>query len=254
MLAVTLGGIFVVSALIGVLNYGLGAKLDDLRGRSRVIAEGHRRVGRRGSPWWRAVVAGDTRLRDRGARRQNQVEMEEEIATTRPSCRRARLASPIDLGEHRPLGAQTARAIVVLGPEDADARRERDQDGARAGGAQDARARRLSHRGPDSRHQEPHPGGDGGRAPGRAGDVERRDRAHRGAACRQSGLSAIYSELSISAATRSTFRRRGAGGQDLRRGARAFAATVMERPLRRRANAAAPAPWTRSSRPATRSW
>src|SRR6185436_3839517 len=38
MLAVTLGGVFTVSTLIGVLNNGLDAKLTDLRkGRSRII-------------------------------------------------------------------------------------------------------------------------------------------------------------------------------------------------------------------------
>ena len=38
MLVVTLGGIFVVSALIGVLSAGVDSKLDELRkGRSRVL-------------------------------------------------------------------------------------------------------------------------------------------------------------------------------------------------------------------------
>jgi ion channel POLLUX/CASTOR len=38
MLAVTLGGIFIVSALIGVLSAGVDSKLDELRkGRSRVL-------------------------------------------------------------------------------------------------------------------------------------------------------------------------------------------------------------------------
>jgi hypothetical protein len=42
MLFVTLGGIFVVSALIGVLSSGLEGKLDELRkGRSRVIEKDH---------------------------------------------------------------------------------------------------------------------------------------------------------------------------------------------------------------------
>ncbi|WP_088281771.1 potassium transporter TrkA [Kineosporia sp. A_224] len=42
MLAVTIGGIFVVSALIGVLNQGFGERLEDLRrGRSRVVEHGH---------------------------------------------------------------------------------------------------------------------------------------------------------------------------------------------------------------------
>uniref|UniRef100_UPI000A80D266 CASTOR/POLLUX-related putative ion channel n=1 Tax=Nonomuraea pusilla TaxID=46177 RepID=UPI000A80D266 len=42
MLVVTLGGIFIVSALVGVLSAGLDAKLDELRkGRSRVVEHGH---------------------------------------------------------------------------------------------------------------------------------------------------------------------------------------------------------------------
>lgn len=42
MLCVTLGGIFIISALIGVLNNGLANELDELRkGRSRVIEAGH---------------------------------------------------------------------------------------------------------------------------------------------------------------------------------------------------------------------
>jgi hypothetical protein len=41
-LAITLGGIFVISALIGVINNGIEDKLEELRkGRSRVIEAGH---------------------------------------------------------------------------------------------------------------------------------------------------------------------------------------------------------------------
>src|SRR3712207_2352686 len=41
-LAVTFGGLFVISALIGVINSGLEGKLAELRkGRSRVIEDGH---------------------------------------------------------------------------------------------------------------------------------------------------------------------------------------------------------------------
>ena len=42
MFLVTLGGIFVISTLIGVLTSGIEAKLDELRkGRSRVLESGH---------------------------------------------------------------------------------------------------------------------------------------------------------------------------------------------------------------------
>jgi ion channel POLLUX/CASTOR len=42
MFGVTIGGIFIVAALVGVITTGLEAKLDDLRkGRSQVVEEGH---------------------------------------------------------------------------------------------------------------------------------------------------------------------------------------------------------------------
>lgn len=131
MLAVTLGGIFVVSALIGVLNNGLGAKLDDLRkGRSRVIEEGHTLI----LGWSAQVFTVVSELCEAGKNHpgsvivvlgdKDKVEMEEEIATKVPDLRGARVVcrngSPIDLDDLDLGSPETARAIVVLGPEDAD--------------------------------------------------------------------------------------------------------------------------------------
>lgn len=53
MLAVTIGGLFVLSALIGILNNGFGALIESLRrGRSAVIERGHSAVIERGHTIW----------------------------------------------------------------------------------------------------------------------------------------------------------------------------------------------------------
>ncbi|HXU83472.1 MAG TPA: potassium transporter TrkA, partial [Polyangia bacterium] len=129
MLAVTIGGVFTVSTLIGILNSGLEGKLSELRkGRSRVIEEGHTVIlgwsqqiftilselllanqSRRGAC---IVVLGD----------KDKIEMEEEIAArvgppgkTRIVCRHG---SPIDLADLEIASLNTARSILVLSPEE----------------------------------------------------------------------------------------------------------------------------------------
>lgn len=130
MLLVTLGGIFVVSALIGVLNNGLGAKVDDLRkGRSRVVEEGHTLLlgwsghihtiigelcaAAESTPGNVIVIVAD----------KDKVEMDDELAVKVPDRRGSRIVvrsgSPIDLDDLDLGSPETARAIVVLGPEGA---------------------------------------------------------------------------------------------------------------------------------------
>jgi len=130
MLAVTLGGIFIVSAFIGVLNSGLEARLDDLRkGRSRVLEEGHTLI-----LGWSAQVF--TVVSELCAASENKagggvivvladkdkVEMEDELATKVPDLRGSRVVcrrgSPIDLDDLDLGSPETARAVVVLGPEE----------------------------------------------------------------------------------------------------------------------------------------
>lgn len=130
MLAVTLGGIFIVSALIGVLTSGLGAKLDELRkGKSRVIEAGHTLI----LGWSGQVFTVVSELCEAASNQQgavivivadkDKVEMEEELAVKVPDLRGARVVcrrgSPIDLDDLDLGSPETARAIVVLGPEDA---------------------------------------------------------------------------------------------------------------------------------------
>ena len=128
MLAVTLGGVFTVSTLIGILNNGLEDKLSELRkGRSRVVEENHTII----LGWSDQVFAILSELIIANANQKNpcvvimgekdKVEMEEEIrdkvgstGKTRVVCR---TGSPIDLGDLDIVSLSTARAIIVIAPE-----------------------------------------------------------------------------------------------------------------------------------------
>lgn len=127
MLAVTLGGIFVISTLIGVLTSGIEGKLDELRkGRSRVVESDHT-VILGWSPQVFAIV-GELVLANESRRRasvvvlaeQDKVEMEDAIRervpdtkTTRVVCRTGSPIDPADLGM---VSVQTSRSVIVLAP------------------------------------------------------------------------------------------------------------------------------------------
>ncbi len=126
MLVVTFGGIFVVSALIGIINNGLEDKLDELRkGRSAVLENDHTLI-----LGWNTqiftiiselILANESRksgavivvLAD-----QDKVEMEDAIndrisdpKNTRIICRSG---SPIDLTDLEIASPHTARSIIIL--------------------------------------------------------------------------------------------------------------------------------------------
>jgi voltage-gated potassium channel Kch len=128
MLAVTLGGVFVISALIGILNTGLAGQLAELRkGRSRVLERDHVLV----LGWSQQIftVVGELLEAGRGRPRtaivvladRDRVEMEDAIRDrvriprgARVVCRTGRPADLADL----PIGnPDEARAIVILEPE-----------------------------------------------------------------------------------------------------------------------------------------
>lgn len=126
MLLVTIGGIFIVSALVGVLATGLNGKLAELRkGRSRVVEQGHTII----LGWSEEIftiiselaqASEDNRacavlLADR-----DKVEMEDEIrsrlrrsAKIRVVCRTGDPTDPIDLELVRP---DLAGAIIIPAP------------------------------------------------------------------------------------------------------------------------------------------
>ena len=135
MLAVTLGGIFIVSALIGVLSTGLEGKLDELRkGRSEVLEKDHTII----LNWSASIfdIIAELTIANQSRRRprivimadRDKVEMEDEIAQKVPNLRNTRIicrsGDPTDLGDLGITSPQTSRSIIVLSPdaEDPDSR------------------------------------------------------------------------------------------------------------------------------------
>jgi len=131
MLFVTLGGIFIVSALIGVLSNGLETQMDRLRkGRSRVLENNHTLI-----LGWSAqiftvlselMIANENQSNARIVvlANKDKVEMEDEIkervevkGKTRVICRNG---SPIDPNEIEIASPHTAKSIIVLPPENND--------------------------------------------------------------------------------------------------------------------------------------
>lgn len=131
MLMVTLGGIFIVSTLIGILSSGIEAKLDQLRkGRSQVLENDHTIILNWSPSIFdiisELVIANESRKRPRIVVMANKdkVEMEDEIAdkagplkNTRVICRSG---DPNDLHDIRIVNPQAARSIVILSPEGDD--------------------------------------------------------------------------------------------------------------------------------------
>jgi ion channel POLLUX/CASTOR len=131
MLAVTLGGIFIISTLIGVIATGIEGRLADLRkGRSVVVEEGHT-VILGWSPEVYSVIeqlvaANENKrghtvviLADR-----DKVAMEDDIRQRIPQAGGSRIVcrsgSPIDLDELDICSPQTSRSIIVLSPDGPD--------------------------------------------------------------------------------------------------------------------------------------
>jgi voltage-gated potassium channel Kch len=131
MFSVTLGGIFLVSALIGILNSGLDKQLERLRkGRSRVLENGHTLI----LGWSPQVFTILSELMTANENQKNarivilanrdKVEMEEqirervkEIGNTRVIVRSG---NPIDLNDLEIVSPHTARSIIILPPESDD--------------------------------------------------------------------------------------------------------------------------------------
>ena len=138
---VTMGGIFITSALIGVLASGLEGRLNELRrGRSRVIETGHTvilgwspqvftiikelafanrnltkksRTAKANQDSGRSACVAILADRDK-------VEMEEEIRIKAPDTQGTRVVcrsgNPLDLDDLQIVSPETARAIIVLSP------------------------------------------------------------------------------------------------------------------------------------------
>lgn len=131
MLVVTVGGILIVSSLIGVLTAGVEGKLKELRkGRSRVLESGHTLI----LGWSPQIFTILSELmianeNQRNARLviladKDKVEMEDEIrvrvetvGSTRVICRSG---NPIDLTDLEIASPHEAKSIIILPPDEGD--------------------------------------------------------------------------------------------------------------------------------------
>ena len=128
MLLVTLAGIFVVSALIGVLSSGIESKLDELRkGRSLVLENDHTIIYNWSPSIFDIIseltIANASRHKPRIVIMANKdkVEMEDEIAAKLPSTGNTRIicrsGDTNDLADIRIANPQASRSIIILSPE-----------------------------------------------------------------------------------------------------------------------------------------
>jgi voltage-gated potassium channel Kch len=127
---VTLGGIFIVSALIGVLTSGLESKLEDLRkGRSFVVEENHTLILGWSSHIFLVIkelaIANENQRRPRVVilADKDKVEMEDEIRAKVSDLKNTKIVcrsgSPIDLDDLEIVNPHAAKSIIILSPEDA---------------------------------------------------------------------------------------------------------------------------------------
>ncbi len=131
MLFVTIGGILIVSTLIGVLTAGVEGKLDELRkGRSQVLEEDHTLI----LGWSPQIftILSELMIANENQKKaclvvladRDKVEMEDEIRArverrgrTRIICRSG---NPIDMTDLEIANPHTAKAIIILPPEGDD--------------------------------------------------------------------------------------------------------------------------------------
>ena len=132
MLLVTLAGIFIVSALIGVLNTGLDGKLEQLsKGKSKVLEKDHTIKFNWSESIYdvisEIVIANESRRKPRIVimADMDKLTMEEEIAdkikdlkNTRLICRSGNPTVLFDIGLVSP---ETCRSVIIMSPETEDA-------------------------------------------------------------------------------------------------------------------------------------
>jgi voltage-gated potassium channel Kch len=131
MLVVTIGGVFVISTLIGILSSAIEGKLDDLRkGHSRLLEENHTVI----LGWTEQIytiipeiVAANENLKSSCVAimsDHDKVEMEDSLqgrvgktGATRIVCR---AGSPMDINDLSIVSINSSRSIIILSPEDSE--------------------------------------------------------------------------------------------------------------------------------------
>jgi K+/H+ antiporter YhaU regulatory subunit KhtT len=131
MFVVTLGGVFIVSALIGIINNAISDKLEELRkGKSFVIEKNHTLI----LGWSEKIfnIISELVIANENQRRprivvladRDKVEMEDEIKTKIPNTKNTKVicrsGSSIDLDDLHMVNPYNARSIVILAPDGDD--------------------------------------------------------------------------------------------------------------------------------------
>ena len=129
MLALTIAGLFIISALIGVIATGIDAKLAELRrGRSLVLERDHTVI----LGWSDSIftILRELTLANESRRRpvvvvladRDKVQMEDDLRAKVPDLRGTRLVcrsgSPMDIDDLALSSHSTARAVILLPPEE----------------------------------------------------------------------------------------------------------------------------------------
>ncbi|HMV43507.1 MAG TPA: NAD-binding protein [Leptospiraceae bacterium] len=129
MLLVTIGGIFILSSLIGVLTSGLEAKLEELRkGRSRVLEKNHTLIlGWSGKiyPIISEIIIANASLKKASIvilADKDKVEMEDELNSKIPDRKTTKIicrtGSPMDVNDLEVVSLDDAKSIIVMSPDD----------------------------------------------------------------------------------------------------------------------------------------
>lgn len=132
MLFVTIGGIFILSSLIGTLTSGLESTLDEMRkGRSRVLETDHTLILGWSSKIFSIIselmIANENQKQPRIVvmADKDKVEMEDEIRSKFPETGKmkiiCRTGSPLDLTDLEVVSPHDARSIIILSPEEGNA-------------------------------------------------------------------------------------------------------------------------------------
>ncbi len=131
MLAVTLGGIFVISTLIGVLTSSVEDKVENLRkGRSQVLENGHTVI----LGWSEQVftIVSELVIANENQRKpsivilgdKDKVDMEDELKERIESFKNTRLVcrtgQPVEMSDLAIVSLHTAKSIIILSPENDD--------------------------------------------------------------------------------------------------------------------------------------
>ncbi|CAN5234673.1 lipoprotein [soil metagenome] len=129
MMLVTIGGIFILSTLIGTLTSGLESKLDDMRkGRSKVLETKHTLI----LGWSPKIftIISELLIANENAKKpriviladKDKVEMEDEIRSKFPDTKNTkvicRTGSPLDLDDLEVSSPHDAKSIIILSPEE----------------------------------------------------------------------------------------------------------------------------------------